>query len=200
MADTLVPISPLHRLTERMAAQPNSASMSEEAFTAMADLWVDPTGSAAAAVAEFLGADLPSAPGSVVETPAGAAIWAGPQEWLITARTVSGVELEQQLQAAVREHGGAATDVSAQRTVIRLSGEHARRVLSKGCSLDLHPSVYRKGTAQQTMLALAAVTIIALDDTGTDYRLLVRSSFARYLAEWLFDASAEFLADGFRAS
>ena len=42
------------------------------------------------------------------------------------------------------------------------------------------------------MLGLAAVVIVSLDDTGTDDRLLVRASFARYLAEWLIDASVEF--------
>lgn len=200
MADSLIPISPLQSLTERFAAQPESARLAEESFTAMADLWVDRRGPGGAAVAALLGADLPSAPGTAVETPCATAIWFGPEEWLITTRAQSGVELEAALQTAVREHGGAATDVSAQRTAIRLSGEDARRVLSKGCSLDLHPAVYRKGTAQQTMLAQAAVTIIALDDTGSDYRLLVRSSFARYLAEWLFDASAEFRPGGLRAS
>ncbi len=192
MADTLVPISPLHNLTERFVAQPESAKLAEEAFTAMADLWVDPAGPGGATVAAVIGADLPSTPGTSVNTPSVTVIWLGPQEWLVTTQTRSSVELEAELQEAVRRHGGAATDVSAQRTVIRLSGKYARLVLSKGCSLDLHPSVYPEGTAQQTMLALAAVVIVALDDVGTDYRLLVRSSFARYLAEWLLDASAEF--------
>jgi sarcosine oxidase, subunit gamma len=82
--------------------------------------------------------------------------------------------------------------VSAQRTTIRLSGPDARDVLAKGCSLDLHPTVFRKGTAAQTMLGQAGVVLIALDDAGTDYRILVRSSFARYLADWLIDAAEEF--------
>lgn len=193
MADTLVPISPLQGFAERFASQPDSAHIVEEAFTAMADLWVDPAGDGATAVAAIVGATLPSAPGTAVVTSVATAIWLGPEEWLITTRAASGVELEADLQRAVREHGGAATDVSAQRTSIRLSGERARRVLSKGCSLDLHPSVYRSGAAQQTMLGLAAVIIIALNDDGTDYRVLARASFARYVAEWLLDASAEFL-------
>jgi len=29
-------------------------------------------------------------------------------------------------------------------------------------------------------------------DSGTDYRILVRSSFARHLAEWLVDAAQEY--------
>ena len=42
------------------------------------------------------------------------------------------------------------------------------------------------------MLGQANVVLIPLNDNGTDYRILVRSSFARYLAEWLVDAAAEF--------
>jgi heterotetrameric sarcosine oxidase gamma subunit len=33
-------------------------------------------------------------------------------------------------------------DVSAQRTTLRLRGEHARDLLAGGCSLDLHPRVF----------------------------------------------------------
>ena len=78
---------------------------------------------------------------------------------------------------------------------MRLRGEHARDVLAKGCSLDLHPTVFGPGAAAQTMLGLAAVVLIPLNDTGTDYRILVRSSFARYLADWLIDAAEEFGVD-----
>jgi sarcosine oxidase subunit gamma len=42
------------------------------------------------------------------------------------------------------------------------------------------------------MLGQANVVLIPLDDKGTDYRVLARSSFAGYLAEWLTDATAEF--------
>lgn len=192
MADTLVLRSPLHSFTEQFAAQPESVTITEEPFTAMADLWVNPAGPASAGVTAVIGAELPTVSGTMVAGKDATAIWFGPEEWLVTTRSRSGVELESALQAAVCPYGGAATDVSAQRTSIRLSGTNARRVLSKGSSLDLHPSIYRNGTAQQTMLGQAAVVIIALDDTGTDYRILVRASFARYLAHWLLDASSEF--------
>ena len=33
---------------------------------------------------------------------------------------------------------------------------------------------------------------MALDDTGTHYQLVVRSSFAGYLADWLLDAATEY--------
>ena len=107
-----------------------------------------------------------------------------------------GEELEAALRAAVAESSGVAVDVSAQRTTLRLSGADARDVLAKGSSLDLHPSAFGPGTAAQTMLGQANVVLIPLSDKGTDYRILVRQSFARYLAEWLIDATAEFTVAG----
>jgi sarcosine oxidase subunit gamma len=100
-------------------------------------------------------------------------------------------ELETGLREAVGS-GGAVVDVSAQRTTLRLRGEHARDLLAGGCSLDLHPRVFGRGAAAQTLLGLAGVVLMALDDTGTHYQIVVRSSFAGYLTSWLLDAATEY--------
>lgn len=200
MADTLTrPLnrhSPLQDYESRFADLPASTQISEEPFLAMVDLWVDPDGPGGATAAAVLGiAALPTAPSTVVAGPHTTVHWFGPQEWLVTADEYtdrSGEVLEAQLRAVVSEHGGAAVDVSAQRTALRLRGAHARDLLAKGSSLDLHPRVFGPGSAAQTMLGLAGVVLIPLDATGTDYRILVRQSFARYLAEWLIDAAEEF--------
>lgn len=192
MAETLTAISPLAGFSERFAQLPPTVELREEPFVAMVNLRVDPDGPAAARAAAILGLELPTTPSTYASTATLTAIWMGPDEWLIAAGTQSGAALEERLRAAVGEHGGAAIDVSAQRTTLRLTGPDARDVLAKGCSLDVHPTVFRKGTAAQTMLGQAAVVLIALDDAGTDYGILVRSSFARYLAEWLIDAAEEF--------
>jgi len=83
-------------------------------------------------------------------------------------------------------------DVSAQRTTLLLRGEHVRDLLSGGCSLDLHPRVFGRGTAAQTLLGQAGAVLIALDDTGTSYQVVVRTSFAGYLTAWLLDAATEY--------
>ena len=87
-------------------------------------------------------------------------------------------------------------DVSAQRTTLRLRGEHVRDLLAGGCSLDLHPRVFGRGTAAQTLLGQAGVLLMALDDTGTHYQIMVRSSFAGYLTSWLLDAATEYRTAG----
>jgi sarcosine oxidase subunit gamma len=196
MADTLTRQSPLQGFASRFANLPESASLAEEPFVAMVDLWVDPSGPGGAAAAEVLGVDaLPSTPSTVITGADIAVIWFGPDECLVTSTDRAAEALESQLRGAVTEHGGAAVDVSAQRTTLRLRGEHARDVIAKGCSIDLHPKVFGPGAAVQTILGQAAVVLIPLSDDGTDYRILVRSSFARHLAEWLIDAAEEFGSD-----
>ena len=83
-------------------------------------------------------------------------------------------------------------DVSAQRTTLRLRGEHVRDLLAGGCAVDLHPRVFGRGAAAQTLLGQAGVVLMALDDTGTHYQIVVRSSFAGYVTSWLLDAATEY--------
>ncbi|MFW0795834.1 sarcosine oxidase subunit gamma family protein [Gordonia sp. CPCC 205515] len=193
MADTLIRRSPLQAWTSRLSQLPESVSITEEPFVTMVDLWVDPAGPAGTSAAAVLGITaLPTTPGTVVEGSESSVIWFGPEEFLVTGAGLDGESLETRLREAISEQGGAAVDVSAQRTVVRLRGEHARAILAKGCSLDLHPSVFTLGSATQTMLGLAGVVLIPVTDDGTDYRIIVRSSFAGYLADWLIDASEEY--------
>jgi sarcosine oxidase subunit gamma len=138
---------------------------------------------------------LPTIPCTTIDGQDATVIWLGPQEWLVTSSSRGGEDLETRLRDRLSEHGGAAVDVSAQRTTVRLRGARARDVLAKGCSLDLHPTVFGRGAAAQTMLGLAVVVLLPLSDNGTDYQILVRSSFAGYLAGWLLDAAEEFGVD-----
>ena len=196
MADTLTRRSPLQGWASRFAELPETASITEIPFVTMVDLCVDPNGPGGAAAADVLGVDaLPTTPSTALTGPDTTMIWFGPQEWLVISDDVDGEALEKQLREATGAHGGAAVDVSAQRTTLRLRGAHARDVLAKGSSLDLHPPVFGSGGAAQTMLGQAAVVLIPLDDNATDYRIIVRSSFAGYLADWLIDAAEEFGVD-----
>jgi sarcosine oxidase subunit gamma len=181
---------PLERLTEGFASLPETVQIVPKHFVAMVDLRVDPAGAAAADVGRHLGVALPTTPSTWVETDTARVIWLGPDEWLVTSPVQTPQALESGLRKAV-DGRGAVVDVSAQRTTLWLTGEHARDVLAAGCSIDLHPRVFRRGSAAQTLLGLTGVVLVALDDTGTSYHILVRASFAQYLASWLLDAAVE---------
>jgi sarcosine oxidase, subunit gamma len=185
-----VPHRPGDARAPLLAGLPASVHVVPEWFTAMIDLRVDPAGPAAADVGSHLGVDLPTTPSTWVETDDARVIWLGPDEWLVTNRSQTPQEFEAGLREAVGGRG-AVVDVSAQRTTLWLTGEHARDVLAAGCAIDLHPTFFRRGAAAQTLLGLAGVVLLALDDTGNSYHILVRSSFATYLARWLLDAAVE---------
>jgi len=180
---------PLHGWSERFAALPDGVQIVAEPFVAMADLRIDPAESTV--VAAHLGVALPTTPNTWVQGENTTVIWLGPDEWLVTSPFTTPEDLEAGLRTAVGG-AGAVIDVSAQRTTLSVRGEHVRDVLATGCSLDLHPRVFGVGSAAQTTVGLAGVVLLALDDTATHYQLLVRSSFARYLATWLLDAASEY--------
>ena len=192
MADTLERTSPLQPWAARFAQLPDSVAIVEEPFITMVELRVDPAGPGAAAAASLLGVELPTTPSTYAKSADTAVIWLGPDEWLVTGTSLTGPELEGRLRDTVSSHGGTAVDVSGQRTTLELSGSHSRDVLAKGCALDLHPRTFGEGTAAQTTLGQAVVVLLAVNGTGADYRILVRSSFARYLADWLLDAAEEY--------
>jgi sarcosine oxidase subunit gamma len=197
-AEPLSRTAPLHAWAESLSELPDGVQIIPLPFVAMADLRLDPSGPAAAAVAAYLGAYLPTTPSTYVDGETATAIWLGPDEWLITSPFRTPDELETELRAAVGDgvFGGTVVDVSAQRTTLRLRGEHARDLLAGGCSLDLHPRVFRRGAAAQTLLGGAGVLLMALDDTGTSYQIVVRSSFAGHLTNWLLDAATEYRDPG----
>ena len=180
---------PLEAWSTAFERLPDTIGVTAEPFVAMVDVRLSTGGSESSTA---LGVDLPAAPNTWVPTGTGRAVWLGPDEWLLSSTTEAPEDLEARVRAAVLPLGGSATDVSAQRIGLRLTGARVREVLAKGCSIDLHPRVFGRGSSAQTTLGQAGVVLLALSDTGDDYLVLVRSSFAGYLADWLLDAALEF--------
>lgn len=185
MADTLSPVHPLHAWTDAFAGLPDGLVITAEPLVAAADLRLDPATPVHGAVADLLGAAVPTTPNTWVATADGRIVWLGPDEWLVSSDTHAPHVLEGQLRA----RDAAAVDVSAQRTGMRLAGPLVRELLALGCSLDLHPSVFRPGTCAQTTLGQVGIVLIAAADS---FHVLVRPSFAGHLAAWLLDAAIEF--------
>jgi len=184
MADTLTPVHPLAAWAARFADLPAGLEVTAEPLVAAADLRLDPATPASTAVADLLGAAVPTTPNTWVATPHGRIAWLGPNEWLVRDDSRAPHELEALLRVVV-----AAADVSAQRTELRLAGPLVRELLALGCSLDLHPSAFPPGNCAQTTLGQVGVVLLATVDA---FHVLVWPSFAGHLADWLLDAAIEF--------
>jgi len=101
-----------------------------------------------------------------------------------------GGSLVSDLTTALGNDAGQVVDLSANRTTFELSGSHARAVLEKTCALDLHPRVFKAGTAVSTELAHIPVMLWKASDES--YRIFPRASFADFLGRWLIDAMREY--------
>ena len=120
-----------------------------------------------------------------------AALWLGPDEWLIITPTDGESAIVASIDGALGDMHSSITDQTGGQTIIRISGPSARDLLAKGCTLDLHPTVFGPGRCAQTLVAKAMATIVYVDDTPT-FDLVVRRSFADYLRSWLQDAALEY--------
>jgi sarcosine oxidase subunit gamma len=174
-------------------------SMRELPFRGVIDLRLDQRDRGARDAAELaLVVALPEAGRSVIG-PAGNVLWLGPDEFLIVTEPEREIAVAASLLSALRGRRAAVIDISDSRTIIALSGVHARDVLAKGCGIDLHPRSFAPGQCAQTSLAKARVALYQLDDAPT-YHILVERSHAEYLWLWLADAAAEFRGLGFTAT
>ena len=194
-APTTAPLrSPLGQARERLAAVTRASGgavrLAELPFLTQLDVRLDPKGAAADAVGLALGLTLPVEPDTVVRAGELTALWLGPDEWLVV-----GPPGRRDMESRIREAGGdepvSVVDVSAQRTTLLVSGPRARDLLAHGCSLDLHPRAFRAGRCAQTTLGRTQVVLVARDEPSSGFWVLVRSSFAGYLADWLVDAAVE---------
>ncbi|MDA2810941.1 sarcosine oxidase subunit gamma [Nocardiopsis sp. RSe5-2] len=193
MTADLYGASPLAVRADALAASssPSTVRIAEVPFRAQVTLRVDPRGAAAERIGAALGAALPG-PGGVARTERVAVLGLGPDEWLLVGPEGAAQGLQDTLTAALDRAFGAVVDVSAHRTIVQVSGPKAREVLNKGCALDLHPRVFASDRCAQTDVARTSAILMRHDVVEPGFWVFVRASFARYLADWLIDAAAEY--------
>ena len=141
------------------------------------------------AVASAYGVDLPTssrvAQGSQVSF-----VGYGPGQWLAVSESLANGALARDLSAKL---AGLASisDQSGGRTVLRLSGPHARDVLAKGLPIDLDPRAFPLGSAATSAISHMGVQLWQLDDTRS-YDLAIFRSVSESFWSWLSASAAEF--------
>lgn len=193
-------VSPLAHMHRELAAAAVSGRrgvvVEEVPFLHQIGLRAEPGSPAHRRFAEALGFGLPAAVGEVAGVPEDVAVlWLGPDEFLTIApsETLESLGLSDRLLEALDEHPGQVVDLSANRTVLELRGGRARDALEKGVPADLHPRQFPPARAITTTLGPVPVLLWCTQEET--YWVLVRSSFADYLARWLMDALREYRHD-----
>ena len=138
-----------------------------------------------------LGVGVPLDPNTAVVAGNITVLWLGPDEWLVVTPDGQEAEIVERINDALTGQHFAVCDVSDSRAIIGLTGVHARDVLMKGCSLDLHPRVFEAGDCAQSSLARCHMLLHQIDEIPT-YDIYVHRSFSDYAWRWLEDAAHEY--------
>ncbi|WP_118180249.1 sarcosine oxidase subunit gamma [Paraburkholderia phosphatilytica] len=188
--------SPLVGVADLVKAQDVGSSkkfhLGERAFLELVNVRGDVTDKAFVdAVEKVTGARVPAKANTVARGNGYDVLWLGPDEWLVRSQQPQAAMLEAKLAEALAGQFASAVDVGSGYTVLEISGERARDVLSRGCPLDLHPRVFAPGQCAQSHYFKASIVLIPLADDA--YELVVRRSFADYFCRIMLDAAAPLL-------
>lgn len=142
----------------------------------------------AAAVAEASGVRPPGAACRAVCRDGVAAIWVGPDRWLLVEKEDR--DLERLIRAALAARNAAITNQGHSRCVLRLAGPETRNVLRKGATLDLDAAHFKPGEARATGLFHINALLHCLSEDCFD--IYVARSFGRSFFELITRAAAEY--------
>jgi sarcosine oxidase subunit gamma len=139
-------------------------------------------------VSEVLSVAPPQKPLGSAATAQRAALWLGPDEWLLIAEE-SATDLGPKLEKALAGVFHSLVDVSHRQVGIALEGVGAARLLASGCPLDLDLRAFPVGMSTRTLLAKAEIGLWRREENV--FRIEVLRSFAPYVARILDEAARD---------
>ncbi len=138
-----------------------------------------------AALSSALGLTLPTRPKTSAREGDRAALWLGPDEWLILDR--DGTDLSAALAQVDAFHS--AVDVSHRNFGITVSGIAAQATLEAGCPQNLSQSVFPVGACSRTLLG--KIEIVLWRTSENEFRVECWRSFSDYAFTFLAEAARD---------
>lgn len=170
----------------------DGASLQEEPYITQIGIRGNPSNRTfTAGVKKVLDVALPTKSGLVNEKGGIAALWLGPDEWLIIAPDRDPQTLVADLEASIGDPNASVVDLSDNRTCLKLSGPNSWTVLNKVSPLDFHPRQWKKGVCASSLCGKTQA-FFWQRSAEPEFYILVRNSFASYTATLLLDAMQEF--------
>jgi sarcosine oxidase, subunit gamma len=133
------------------------------------------------------GAEPPSRLGSAGEGAGRAALWLGPDEWLLIADGADAADIGGVLESVLEGTAHSLVDVSHRQIGLIASGPAAARVLNAGCPLDLGLKAFPVRFATRTVFD--KVETVLWRRAETNFHIEIWRSFAPYLASSLAEAA-----------
>jgi sarcosine oxidase, subunit gamma len=133
------------------------------------------------------GAEPPSQLGVAGERDKRAALWLGPDEWLLIADGEDAATIGELLESVLEGTAHSLVDVSHRQIGLVAAGPAAARVLNAGCPLDLDPHAFPLGFATRTLFD--KVEIVLWRRAEATFHIEIWRSFSPFLAASLAEAS-----------
>lgn len=133
------------------------------------------------------GAEPPSRLGRAGEGAGRAALWLGPDEWLLIADSADVTAIGDVMESALEGTAHSLVDVSHRQIGLVARGPAAARVLNAGCPLDLDLKAFPVGFATRTLFDKAEIVLWRRAEAA--FHVEVWRSFAPYLAASLIEAA-----------
>ena len=138
---------------------------------------------------KILGAVLPTKPNTYVQNEKVKIIWLGPDEWMIINDQEN--ELFIKLKNELGDLEASVTNVSENRTIIRLSGKKIITLLSKFLVLDLEKNLGTQSSCAQTLFVKVPILLVRNDDNNQApvIDIFTNRSHANYIYNLLVDGT-----------
>ena len=173
-----------HPLQQQSRTTPQCAAVTLAALPPLTRIIIRADQKAAIAIGGMLGVALPAAPCRSNASSDCAALWLGPDEWLVLTN--------QSAKLPTTYAAGSVVDVSHRDTALSVSGPRAAWTINAFCALHLHLSAFPVGMCTRTVFGKAQ---IVLWRTAADtFHIEAARSFAPYVWACLEEARREFLA------
>ena len=144
---------------------------------------------ASATIGAALGVLLGSAPCRATTADDRAALWLGPDEWLLFLPPQD-TDWPSRISAALGSTPASIVDVSSRTVSLHVAGPHATDCLNAFCALDLDPRSFPLGMCTRTLFGKAEIVLWRID--AEVFAIEVARSFADYVRECIAEAEMEF--------
>ena len=119
-------------------------------------------------------------------------IWLSPNEWLIEIYKIQDfTRVLLDLKNSLNSQNTAVTDVTENRTILKLSGIHLYKLLSKFMIIDLDKAMHKQSSIAQTIFVKVSVLIVRnhKKDQEQSIDMHINRSYAQYIIDLLVDGS-----------
>jgi heterotetrameric sarcosine oxidase gamma subunit len=144
----------------------------------------------AAVIGAAVGVPLGDAPCRATVVTDRAALWLGPDEWLLLAPDRDAPTLTADAVQALGDRPASIVDVSHRSVAIEVCGPRATDTLNAFCALDLDPHAFPIGMCTRTVFGKSE--IVLWRTAGDTFRIEAARSFVPYVLACLEQGSLEF--------